>query len=152
MGEMTYPPLDALMAHRAPMILLDGIVGLEATHGTCRVTIREDSPFAEPGGVPSLVGVEYLAQTIAILSGWQGFSQGLPPSLGFLLSVPKYHASGAYFYPGQTLQVTVNHIWGDGELMQFEGNITNAEGAEIASGVLNVFRPENPDQYLDGEA
>jgi predicted hotdog family 3-hydroxylacyl-ACP dehydratase len=140
------------MAHRAPMILLDRAVDLESRRGTCEVTIGQDTPFAGPKGVPALVGIEYLAQTIGILSGWQGLLEGTEPRLGFLLSVTKYCASVAYFYPGQRLKVTVTHIWGDGELMQFEGNITNADGVEIATGVLSVFRPGDPLKYLEGDA
>ena len=74
-----------LLPHRAPMILLDEVVGCESGQIASGVTVTPQSQFFTEGkGVPSYVGLEYMAQTCGLFVGLKMLSQGRPVSIGFL--------------------------------------------------------------------
>lgn len=152
MEPIGYEDPAAYLPHRSPMVLLDRVIEIGEEHAYCEVSIHPDSPFAEQNGVPAVVGMEYLAQCIGVVAGWQGRRSGQGVRLGFLLSVPKYAATRPYFSLGEVLRVEVTHAWGDAELMQFEGRIRDEAGGIRATAVLNVFRPEDAGKYLEGNA
>lgn len=148
-----YPPVEELLPHAPPMVLLDAVEEIEGLRCRCRVNVRSGAPFAGEGGVPAFVGVEYLAQAVGVLSGWCARLSEKTPHLGFLLSVREYASEVATFPMGMTLLVEVDHVWGDGDMMRFDGRLRDAASGQIlAQGGLNVFAPENPDNYLKGAA
>ena len=141
---MTFPPLDQLLPHRQPMILLTRMVGAGTTIGVCEVEIGPETLFCEGEGVAAYVGIEYMAQAVAAYSGYQRRCQGLPIEVGFLLGAPKFTSHCRAFLPGQTLRVEVAHVWGESQLACFECTITDAQtGALLQQAQLCVFKPEN---------
>ena len=68
---MTQVPLDDLLPHRPPMVLIDGVESFNAAamRLVARVTIREGQLFYAEGGVPNWVAIEYMAQAAAALVG-----------------------------------------------------------------------------------
>ena len=60
--------LEKILPHKKPMILIDDVVGYNIGEGWLKsiVTINKDCTFYDEklGGVPSVVGIEYMAQTI----------------------------------------------------------------------------------------
>ena len=141
---MTFPPLDQLLPHRQPMILLNRMVAADATTGVCEVDIGPDTMFGDHEGVPAYVGLEYMAQVVAAYSGYQLHCQSLPIVVGFLLGAPKFTSHCRFFLPGQTLRVEAAHVWGESQLARFECAITDAQtGALLQQAELSVFKPEN---------
>ena len=65
----TYPPIVELVPHRPPMLLLDRVLSYDGECVVCETVLEHDSPFVEQGHVPALVGIEYMAQTIAAGAG-----------------------------------------------------------------------------------
>ncbi len=148
-----YPPVEELLPHAPPMVLLDAVEEIEGLRCCCRVEVRFGAPFVEEGGLPAFVGVEYLAQAVGVLSGWRARLSGKAPQLGFLLSVREYASEVATFPIGTRLLVEVTHVWGEGEMMRFDGVLRDAaHGQILAQGGLSIFAPENPDNYLKGTA
>lgn len=148
--DPVYPPFVELVPHKPPMVLLDRVVLLEHRRGVAAVRIRPGIPFFRDGGVGALTGIEYFAQTVAALSGWEHRRDGKPPRIGFLLSVREYSSDIPVFSDGTDLLVEVVHSWGDGDMLRFDGRIHDAaSGREIARGVLNVFGPDDPGSFLE---
>lgn len=148
--DPVYPKPSELVPHKNPMVLIDEIVSFEALRGVSRVAIHPGCPFWRPEGVSTLAGIEYLAQTVAALSGWGGRREGKEPRIGFLLSVREYRCEAPVFETGSNLLVEVSHEWGDTEMMRFEGRILEeGTGKVLARGVLNVYGPEDPGQFLE---
>ena len=122
------------------MILIDRLIDADSDASTCEVTIRPDSLFVEAGGVPTFVGIEYMAQAVAAHGGYQSYRLGEGTSIGLLLGTRQLVFSQPYFEIGQTLRIHVVHIWGTSELHRFRCTITNATtGAALQSAELNVF-------------
>ncbi len=142
MSALTFPLLTELMPHCPPMLLLDRMVEAAETRAVCEVVIRADGPFCGDAGVPTYVGIEFMAQTVAAYSGWQRRRAGLPIEIGFLLGTPQFQSFCDSFRVGQALHVEVTHVWGADQLARFAGVIKDAHtGVRLQQADLSVFKP-----------
>ena len=79
-------PAAEFVLHREPMLLLDRLVDVGPEYAICEWQVCDKIRFFEAGlGVPAYVGVEYMAQCVAVHAGARARVQGLAPPLGFLL-------------------------------------------------------------------
>jgi predicted hotdog family 3-hydroxylacyl-ACP dehydratase len=151
MVQMTFPPLEQLLPHRSPMILLTRMVESTATTAACEVDIRPETQFCDGESVAAYVGIEYMAQAIGAFSGFQCRRNGQPIEVGFLISVPEYRSYHPSFKVGQTLRVEVTHAWGENQVARFQCTIKDAQnGKLLQQAELSVFKPESLDTMLQG--
>jgi predicted hotdog family 3-hydroxylacyl-ACP dehydratase len=149
MAAVHYPPIERLLPHRPPMILLDRMVEATERGSTCEITIGPQTLFLEPTGVPAFVGLEYMAQAVAAYGGYRSYLAGEPVAVGFLLGTSQLKASCQFFDVGQTLHIQVTHVWGDHELLQFHCAIQDAStGKLLQQAELKVFKPKDLQSYL----
>ncbi len=134
----SYPPIEAILPHRAPMILLDRVEDDGEGRLCCSVRLREDSPFVDDGRVSPVVAAEYMAQCVAAYSGLKAVRRGDPVRIGYLLGTRSLDLAVAAFEVGEKLIVEVRHVWGDATLGQFDCTVRSA-GRQVAAAVLNVF-------------
>jgi len=142
--------IDELVPHSGSMSLLDEVVayGDDWLHASVKIT--SDSMFLEEKGVPALVGIEYLAQTVAAYAGMQERKNGGRPKLGFLLGVRKYHCSTDYFPIGDTLILKVQlEMQAENGLSAFQCVLVSDE-VEV-SARLNVFQPDDAREFLQDD-
>lgn len=139
--------VDELVPHSSTMSLLDEIVSFDEEQLQASLTIREDSTFADERGVPSWVGLEYMAQTIAAYAGAQAKNNGESVKIGFLLGTRKYQCSAPYFHFGQKLIIDVKkEIDNVNGLSVFLCSIIADELLVEAS--VNVFQPDDAMEFL----
>ncbi|MEJ0058666.1 MAG: hypothetical protein WDM79_03320 [Terricaulis sp.] len=147
-----FPPAEDLVPHKGEMCLIDRIVGEEGETVRAEVTIRPDHLFFKQGhGVPAYVGFELMAQTISAYDGLRRRRSGKPPAIGFLLGCRRYAASRPFFREGETLAIEVTSLLGEDGMASFQCRITDAGGDDVASGVINVYRPADPEAFLSAE-
>ncbi len=141
--------VEDLVMHRGSMNLLDSIVAYGDDWLSAKVEIKDDSMFADERGVPSWIGMEYLAQAIGAYEGVKRRLQGTAPRLGFLVGSRRYTCSTDYFKTGQVLTLRVEHeMQSENGLGVFRCKLT---GDDVeASANLNVFQPENVEEFLKG--
>ena len=150
MEDLTYPPMEQLLPHRHPMILIDRLVNTDGKETICEVTIAPHSPFAEAAGVPAFVGIEFMAQAVAAHGGYLSYQAGEPISIGLLMGTRCLESHCQVFELGQTLWIHVRHIWGKHELMRFRCHISHAAtGQLLQQAELNVFKPKRLQSYLE---
>jgi predicted hotdog family 3-hydroxylacyl-ACP dehydratase len=132
--------IDRLVPHRGAMSLLDRVTRADNTSIEARVTVRDDGLFATADGVPALVAVEYMAQTVAALAGARGVTHGGEVQLGLLLGVRNFAATTAYLAPGAALAVAATLVLESvAGLAVFDCRVTNDDGV-VASARLTVLR------------
>lgn len=132
-----------LIPHRPPAILLDEVLDYGENHASALVRVRRDSPWFDPAcdGVPAWVGLEYMAQTIAIWSGWQQLSAGEEISVAFLLGSRSYRCSSPQFAAGLDLTVSVKVLMIEPRgLGSFDCRIEG--GGVEALARVSAFRPD----------
>ena len=142
---------ESVVPHTGTMVLLDQIDHWDNEQLQASVTIRADAPFVDAQGMPAWVGIELMAQAIAAFGGCRARSTNQPVKIGFLVGSRRYTVSQSCFPIGAQLQVSVKEIvTGEHGLSVFECNLQGA-GAHSnisASANINVFQPEDPEQFL----
>jgi predicted hotdog family 3-hydroxylacyl-ACP dehydratase len=137
-----FPPVEQLLPHRAPLLLLDEVVAWEpGRRVTARHVVRADEPFARGGRVPALVALEYMAQAVGLYAGLQARERGLPVKVGFLVACREMRCDVSFFLGGDELLLDAAHVWGDERLGQFRctTRYSNSDGAAVAQAVVSVY-------------
>lgn len=139
------PPVAALLPHTPPSLLIEELLTFEADRAVARLRITPSSLFFEaaPAGVPAIVGLEYMAQTIAALEGARRHRRGLAPQLGALVGCRLLSLAVDRYLPGDELQIEARQLGPaesfDAPLGQFACAVLRA-GLSVAQGVLSVYR------------
>ncbi len=136
--------LEELVPHAHPMILIDTIS--EPEPGTLSATVRisEDCAFYEASlGVPSYVGIEYVAQTVAALAGLKAKRAGREVDVGFLLGTRRLQASEPYFLLGSELSISVKPEFESAELAKYWGEVKDEAGKVLVSTAVTVYAGRN---------
>jgi len=134
-------PIEDLLPHAPPMVLLDYVVEAADERLTASVVIRTDSEFCRDGRVCNWIGIEYMAQAVAAWSGWQARQRGEPVKVGYLLGTRRYDTHVAEFVVGDTLTVSVEREFqADNGLARFRAQIHR--GSELcAEASISVYEP-----------
>ena len=87
-GKIGHAEIAALIPHDGAMCLLDEVVCWDGSHILCRSGShrREDHPLARDGQLPSICGVEYAAQAMAVHGALSG-TGGTTAASGYLASL-----------------------------------------------------------------
>jgi predicted hotdog family 3-hydroxylacyl-ACP dehydratase len=136
-------PASEFVLHRPPMLLLDCLIEPGPERTLCEWHVTDAAAFLVPGrGVPSYIGVEYMAQCIAVHAGARARARGLGPPLGFLLGTRHYSAHVEYFCIGHTYRAACRELIHDENGMgSYECSILLDDDV-IAEGRLAVLEKE----------
>ncbi|PLV62101.1 hotdog family protein [Erwinia sp. B116] len=142
-----YLPAARYLPHSAPMVLIDRVIAVTEETAHCRVQVSACSvlaPFLNAAGaLPAWYGIEILAQTIGVWSGWHAQRRDdAAPQIGMLLGGRGYRTTLAAFPADCWLNVHVTLLMRDEKMGSFEGQIC-IDDACVASGRLNTYQPDN---------
>ena len=140
-----------VVPHANPMCLLDSVETYSTNSVTCLLTIQPETLFFDTSlnGVPSYVGIEYMAQTIAAFSGIHGQLAGKKTKLGFLLGSRKYAPECTVFPNNATLQVYAEQvIQEESGLFVFDCTIS-INNIAVVNANINAFQPPDAEAYLN---
>jgi predicted hotdog family 3-hydroxylacyl-ACP dehydratase len=128
------------------MFLLNRVIRLDlAAHSLeAEYDITRDCLFYREalGGVPSWVGFELIAQCVAVFSGLQRREQGLPPRLGFILSVSEMVLRAGTFPEGSAAAIQVEEETVMGAVFAFRGKVL-CNGTEMVTAKLTVMEADD---------
>jgi predicted hotdog family 3-hydroxylacyl-ACP dehydratase len=155
MKNEKYFDLAEALPHKPPMILIDRVISydLENLGLTAEFDATENAMFydAALGGIPSWAGLEYMAQATAALSGINNLEAGgAKPKIGFILGARKYINNVEHYKRGETYIVEVEELFYDNSLGSFQCTIRKAGGNVCAAAEINVFSPDNVEEFLKG--
>ena len=136
------PELYRYSPHQKSMLLLDvlkayDLRSLELTSG---VNITSSSVFFDPeaGCVPNYVAFEYMAQSIALLSGLAEVDKNSTPKIGFIMGIRDFKTTVPGFTPGDALEVRVKEVFREGSVAVFEGSVF-VKDKLVVSAVVNAI-------------
>lgn len=135
-------PIDALLMHRPPMLLLDKVIGYDDAALVARITITESSLFLAPEGVPGHVAIEYMAQACGAYAGAIALDAGAPVKIGFLLGTRLCRVLVPWFRVGDRLIISAAIVFRDEQMAAFDCKI-EIDGQLAADAQLKVYQPDN---------
>ncbi|MEP1383140.1 MAG: 3-hydroxylacyl-ACP dehydratase [Paraglaciecola sp.] len=142
--------IEDVVPHAHPMILIEQLKEFCEDSATCQLEIKEESNFYNPQkkSIPSYVGLEYLAQSIAAYANANKVAEGGEVALGFLVSARSFKAAVSEFRLGMQLETSVTKLFKEENgLSVFDCSIVCGED-KLVEAKINVYEPENPDLYL----
>ena len=142
--------IEDVLPHDHPMILIDSLDQYNENIGCCSVTITEHSNFYDQAtrSVPSYVGIEYMAQSIAAYANANEMDGGNTVAIGFLVSSRKFKLHICEYKLASRLNVTVEKLYKDDSgLSAFDCKI-ELDGELVSEAKINVFQPDDPQQFL----
>jgi predicted hotdog family 3-hydroxylacyl-ACP dehydratase len=147
-------PIEVVLPHDHPMILIDKLISYSEITACSLVSIHPKANFynAQRHSVPSYVGLEYMAQTIAAYANAIKLECGGSVALGFLVSARTYKAKVSEFKVGAELLTSVERLFKEENgLSVFECSISQ-NNELLVEAKINVFEPEDPEQFLKEQA
>lgn len=144
--------LTKILPHKPPMILIDDIVSVDLDNNSlvAKFEIYPKKLFFEAGkGISSLVGIEFMAQTIGCYAYYKRGED--KPRPGLLLGSRLYNNKIDYFLDGMTYFVKVSEIFGDNEIVVFDCLIYDSNENELASATINAYQGDNIEEVLKNE-
>ena len=138
--------LHTIIPHSGRMLLLSRVnrYNLEERNIEAEYHITEDCLFYDSAiaGVRAWVGFEFIAQAISAYSGIWARENGIPISMGFILSVASMRITLPVFGIGSTVQIRAREIERMDTMSSFEGEIL-LEGTKVLDGKLTVMEIDN---------
>jgi predicted hotdog family 3-hydroxylacyl-ACP dehydratase len=136
-------PIEALLPHARPMILIDRVLAFDPTFIETELTVRPDMPFFEPGkGVAAHIALEWMAQSCAAYVGLEALLAGQVVRIGFLLGTRNFTASIPWFASHETVRIRADVTFRDGETGVFNCAVRRDE-LEMAQAQLTLHQPND---------
>jgi predicted hotdog family 3-hydroxylacyl-ACP dehydratase len=141
MSGSGFPRIATLLPHSGPMCLLERVLEHEPRHTLCSVDPSRSALLAAAdGSVPAWVGLEYMAQCIAVHGGLLARAHGEPLRPGVLLGSRRLRFGVGRFASDQELRVWARHHRGERGLVSFDCEVREASGGPpLVEGRLNVY-------------
>jgi predicted hotdog family 3-hydroxylacyl-ACP dehydratase len=141
-----YPPVDQLLPHAGAWVLLSSVLAHDEDATTCAITVGQAFPFPlAEGRVSALVGLEYMAQCIAVHGALHARAEQEAATIGLLLGARDVDLRTEGFRPGQCLEVTARRVWGEKRFFIFDCNLRDrSTGTLLMEGNLQVLRSAEP--------
>lgn len=144
--------LENLLPHKGKIILIDKVLDYDLEQGelTAGVTISPRIMFFDEktNAVPITVAIEFMAQTIGLLSGLYHKNSNEKPKLGFVIGSRNIELFAPAFKNTQYLEIKIKQLFFDSELGAFDCKITN-NNELLVSAQLNVFKPAALDEFIN---
>lgn len=138
-----------VVPHRGRMLFVDKLLASNVDSVAVSAEIRATNLFADADGVPTWVGIEYMAQAIAAWAGCKALARNEPARIGFLLGTRRYETRCQHFPIGAQLRVeATRELFGDNGLGMFSCRILDGETV-LASAQISVFEPPDPVAFLE---
>lgn len=141
--------LEQMLPHKPPMVLVDRLISHNNHSAVVEATIKSDYPFTGRS-IGSWVGLELIAQSVAVLAKLTKQANSDKASLGFLLGSRAFTAHIPEFTPGQKVLVEIElESIGTGQVtVNAHGRVRDVFGQVICEGALTLYEPNDDALYL----
>jgi predicted hotdog family 3-hydroxylacyl-ACP dehydratase len=151
MLDCTKYSVAELIPHSPPMVLLDRIVHYDSMTLIAEIAIKANCRFYDPAvqGVPSWVGIEYMAQAISALAGLRAREKNTGIKIGFLLGTRRMLLQQKVLLADNCYQVHVKQLfWDVSGLANFECEIRHGQDCCVTAKV-NVFETDDVTKVVE---
>ncbi|PKI14353.1 3-hydroxylacyl-ACP dehydratase [Colwellia sp. 12G3] len=143
-------PIEAVVPHKHPMILIDELVAYSDLIAQCSLKITSKSNFYNDStqSVPSYVAIEYMAQSIAAFANANEKDQGGKVAIGFLVSSRKLKVFVSEFTLGMQLIVSIEQLYAEESGLSAFDCFIEHDGKRVAEAKINIFQPQDANAFL----
>jgi predicted hotdog family 3-hydroxylacyl-ACP dehydratase len=136
--------IEAMIPHRGRMRLIGEVLAVNDDSAVTSSAATEEWPLCRDGSLDSLVAIELVAQTAALIEGWKRQQTGRGGTKGWLVGVKAADFRLPRIPLPATLLTEVRRDYALESYAVFEGKVRL--GDEVAAVVtIQAFRPEEND-------
>jgi predicted hotdog family 3-hydroxylacyl-ACP dehydratase len=135
--------IEQLIPHRLPMRLVETIASADNESIQTNAVVRDSWPTARNGRARTLILIELLAQTAAVLQGWRERHENKAGVGGLLVGIPEAKLQAPSIPIGTQLVCSVRITHGAQNYLAFSGQVAGADGALWLTGSIQAYRPDN---------
>lgn len=148
LDELAGTPAERFTRHRDAMLVLDRLEEMAVDRAVCTWRVpKNHALFGTPQGVPIYVGIECMAQCVAVHAGALASLDGHGPPLGLLLGTRKFKASEDFLREGVKYHVACHELVRDGQgLASFDCSIAR-DHSTISACRLTVYEFKQGAQF-----
>jgi predicted hotdog family 3-hydroxylacyl-ACP dehydratase len=134
--------LDRLLPHRPPMRIVEDVIAIDDASIESVCTVRDSWPTAQDGQVRTLMLLELIAQTAAVLQGWKERHEDSVGQGGLLVGIPAARFAAPSVPVGTKLWCAVRISHGAQSYLAFDGEVRDEGGMALLTGSIQAFRPD----------
>lgn len=139
-----FPPIEELIPHAGPMVLVDGLTAWAEGSASCALTVRAYAPFVtDTGLVESAVTIEYMAQTVAACLGYEALRGGGGVRVGMIIACKRFVAHADTLQVGDVLAIDVKRVRGNEMLSHFDCYVRRRDEV-FSEATLTLYHAEKP--------
>jgi predicted hotdog family 3-hydroxylacyl-ACP dehydratase len=146
MRDDVHLDLDRLIPQRPPMRIVEGVVAIDddTIESTC--TVRDSWPTVQNGQARTLMLIELVAQTAAVLQGWKERHEKDVGEGGLLVGIHGAKFAAPAIPVGTRLRCAVRISHGAQSYLAFDGEARDDQGTVWLTASIQAYRPENPEK------
>jgi predicted hotdog family 3-hydroxylacyl-ACP dehydratase len=138
------PDVTELVPHQPPVLALERLTSWQKEHAVGELTIRADNPLLLDGKVETVMALEYMAQCVAACLGMEAYVGGGDVRVGMVIACRQMRITAPHLLLGQTYRVTADQVRGTDAISHYDGAITDADGAPVATCTMTLVHGEKP--------
>ncbi len=134
--------IEVYTPHSGPLLLVDRVLNFSDHSIETETDVSEKLPFFAEGSIPSYLGLEIMAQSIAVWSGLRRGRSDTKPPIGYLLGTRKFQCKHPYIKEGAVLKTKSEQLFENEGLASFNCNLTiltNQEYIDLVTAKVSVY-------------
>jgi predicted hotdog family 3-hydroxylacyl-ACP dehydratase len=139
--ERTSIDIETLIPHRDRMRLISEVLWVDEEKAVTSATAKDTWPLFDGGSVDTLVTIELVAQTAALMEGWKRLQSKRGGATGWLVGIKNAEFGSMRIPVNETVVTEVRRSYALEGYAVFTGTVSI--GSEIVATILiQAFRPE----------
>jgi predicted hotdog family 3-hydroxylacyl-ACP dehydratase len=135
--------IEQLIPHRLPMRLVETVASVDHESIRTNAVVRESWPTAQGGHARTLMLIELIAQSAAVLQGWRERHENKAGIGGLLVGIPEVKPQTSTIPVGTHLVCSVRVSHGAQNYLAFTGQVMDVDGVLWLTGSIQAYRPDN---------
>jgi predicted hotdog family 3-hydroxylacyl-ACP dehydratase len=134
--------VERFIPHRLPMRLVETVVRVDDETIETTALVTEAWPTVRDGRAQTLMLIELIAQTAAVLQGWRERHENKAGIGGLLVGIPEAKPHTATIPVGTQLVCSVRISHGMQNYLAFTGQVADVNSVVWLTGSIQAFRPD----------
>ena len=134
--------IEDFIPHREPILIISEVIELNEESGITGAVVKSSWPLYDGNGVNSLVLIEAIAQTAALIEGYKKKKQGKGGVKGWLVGIKSAEFKQASIPVDTRLVIAVKSLYSFDNYGVIEGTVKSGEDL-LAVAVLQALRMDD---------
>jgi predicted hotdog family 3-hydroxylacyl-ACP dehydratase len=131
--------IESLIPHREPIRIITDVIELKDNSGIAAAVVNERWPLCDGQAVHSLILVEAIAQTAALVEGYKRKKEGKDSAKGWLVGIKSAEFKKDFIPLGTRITVVVRSLYALDEYGVIEGEVKSGDDI-LLTAILQAIR------------